>query len=47
MARAAAPATNFLRRSLGLIFMLMPASVAVNCGDTEEISGVMKEAVGK
>src|SRR5262245_32715634 len=42
MARAAAPATKFLRRSLGLIFMLMPASVAVNCGDTEEISGEMK-----
>jgi hypothetical protein len=47
MARAAAPAINFLRRLLGFMFMLMEASVAVKCGDTEEISGEYQEAVGK
>jgi hypothetical protein len=28
------------------MFMLMEASVAVKCGDTEEISGEYQEAVG-
>src|SRR5262245_50980091 len=35
-ARAAAAATNFLRRLPGFMFMLTPASVAAKCGDTEE-----------